>query len=105
MSGSEKGQCGSPFKALLCTLPLGTDVKAVRVMHSLKGGCFLFSSTHSHVAVESTETEGGDALSSPKVHILIRISNSEGQRILSKLGPKNSPFQIKCLIKRFSKIE
>lgn len=55
---------------LLCTLPLVTDVKAVQMMHSLKSGCSLFSSTRSHVAAGDTETGVGDALPSFKVHIL-----------------------------------
>lgn len=44
-------------------LPLVPDVKTVWMM-LLNFGCFLFSSTHCHVAVESTEIEG-------EVYILI----------------------------------
>lgn len=62
---------------LLCTLPLVIDVKAIQVMHSLKPGCFLFSSTHSHVAAGNTETGVGDALPSFKVHIVILYSKEQ----------------------------
>lgn len=80
---------------LLCTLPLVIDVKAVQVMHSLKSGCFLFSNTHSHVAVENTETGIGDALPSFKVPVLILYSKKQK----NSLQTSTKPLQIKGLIK------
>lgn len=56
-----KGQCSSPFKVLVWTLPSVTDVKAARVMHSLRFGCFLSSNIHFHVAVRSAKIQVGDS--------------------------------------------
>lgn len=75
---------------LLYTLPLLIDVKAVQMMHPLKSGCFLFSSTHSHVAVRNIETGVGDALPSFKVHIL--ILHSKEQKNSLQIRTKNGPF-------------
>lgn len=91
----QKKDCVAPPSELLCTLPLVLDVKAVQMMHSLKFGCFLFSSTHSHVAVGNTETGVGDALSSFKVPVLILYSKEQK----NSLQTSTKQLQIKGLIK------
>lgn len=65
----KKDSAGLPSELFYACLPVVTDVKAVQLMRSLKFACFLFSSTHSHVAAESTETEVGGALPSCEIHL------------------------------------
>lgn len=93
MCKNQKKDSAALPSELLCTLPLVIDVKAVQMMHSLKSGCFLFSSTHSHVAVGNTETGAGDALPSFKVLIL----HSKEQKSSLHTRTKNGPFQTKGL--------